>query len=310
MRELDERLGLATLIAEHLSDSRQGLNTQFNLADLLRQSVYSRLAGYEDLNDAVRVSADPTFRLIGSPTLGDRGAALTSTLHWFETELLTREENLVGLMAVNREVLAQAEMPTRAGRIVLDMDSSESPVHGTQEGSAYNGHFESVCYHPLFLFNEHGDCVAAALRPGNVHSADDWDDLLVPEIDRQQAAGTRVAFRADAAFAKPEIARGERKPARSEPTVWFTSVESFAKVLSRHNRELLALITQKQPGSLTELAVLAGRSKSNLSRTLKTMSRYGLVELNEGQGGKLIPRVRYDHVCLDVSLTSTSRQAA
>ena len=205
VRELDERLGLATLIAEHLSDSRQGLHTQFSLADLLRQSVYSRLAGYEDLNDAVRVSADPTFRLIGSPTLWDRGAALTSTLHWFETELLTRAENLVGLMAVNREVLAQAEMPTRAGRIVLDMDSSESPVHGTQEGSAYNGHFESVCYHPLFLFNEHGDCVAAALRPGNVHSADDWDDLLVPEIDRQPAAGTRVAFRADAAFAKPEI---------------------------------------------------------------------------------------------------------
>ena len=201
VRELDERLGLATLISEHLSDSRQGLNTQFGLVDLLRQSVYSRLAGYEDLTDAVRVSADPTFRLIGSPKMWDRGAALTSTLHWFETELLTHEENLVGLRAVNREVLAQAEMATRADRIVLDMDSSESPVHGAQEGSAYNGHFESVCYHPLFLFTEHGDCLAASLRPGNVPSADDWDDLLVPEIDRQQAAGRRVAFRADTAFA-------------------------------------------------------------------------------------------------------------
>ena len=205
VRELDERLGLEALISEHLSDSRQGLNTQFSLADLLRQSVYSGLAGYEDLNDAVRVSADPTFRLIGSSKIWDRGTALTSTLHWFETELLTREENLVGLMAVNREVLAQAGMPTRAGRIVLDMDSSESPVHGAQEGSAYNGHFESVCYHPLFLFTEHGDCVAATLRPGNVPSADDWDDLLLPEIERQQAEGNRVAFRADAAFAKPEI---------------------------------------------------------------------------------------------------------
>ena len=102
-------------------------------------------------------------------------------------------------------MLAQAELATRADRIVLDMDSSESPVHGTQEGSAYNGHFASVCYHPLFLFTEHGDCLAATLRPGNVHSADDWDDLLVPEIERQQAGGKRVAFRADAAFAKPEI---------------------------------------------------------------------------------------------------------
>ena len=205
MRELDQRLGLGTLISEPLNDSRQGLNIQFSLADLLRQSVYSRLAGYEDLNDAVRVSADPTFRLIGSPKLWDRGAALTSTLHWFETELLTQAKNLVGLRAVNREVLAQAEMATRADRVVLDMDSSESPVHGAQEGSAYNGHFESVCYHPLFLFTEHGDCLGATLRPGNVHSADDWDTLLLPEIDRQQAEGKRVAFRADAAFAKPEI---------------------------------------------------------------------------------------------------------
>jgi Transposase DDE domain group 1 len=106
VRELDECLGLASLITEHLTDSRRGLNTQFALADLVRQSVYSRLAGYEDLNDAARLAADPTFRLIGSPKGWDRGVALTSTLHWFETELLTREENLVGLMAVNREILA------------------------------------------------------------------------------------------------------------------------------------------------------------------------------------------------------------
>jgi len=134
VRELEERLGLENFIAQHLSDSRHGLNTQFRLADLVRQSVYSRLAGYEDLNDAERLAADPTFRLIGSPKIWDRGAAPTSTLHWFETELLTREENLLGLMAVNRDVLAQAESPDRADRIVLDMDSSESPAHGQQEG--------------------------------------------------------------------------------------------------------------------------------------------------------------------------------
>ena len=78
VRELDERLGLGKLIGEHLSDSRKGTNKQFRFADLLRQSVYSRLAGYEDLNDAARVSADPTFRLIGSKKNWDRGGALTS----------------------------------------------------------------------------------------------------------------------------------------------------------------------------------------------------------------------------------------
>ena len=211
VRELDERLGLGKLIEEHLSDSRQGLNKKFPLADLLRQSVYSRLAGYEDLNDAVRVSADPTFRLIGSKKNWDRGGALTSRLQSFETGLLASEENLLGLMAVNRELVAQAETTDDCERVVLDMDSTESPVHGQQEGSAYNGHFESVCYHPLLLFNQHGDCLAAKLRPGNVHSADDWDELLLPEIERQQAAGKQVTFRGDAAFAKPEIYESSEK---------------------------------------------------------------------------------------------------
>lgn len=105
------------------------------------------------------------------------------------------------------------------------------------------------------------------------------------------------------------IVRGERKPTKGEPMVWFTSIESFAKVLSARNRELLALIAREKPASLTELAELAGRNKSNLSRTLKTMSRYGLVELKEGQRGTLVPRVPYDRVSLDVSLTSRSRVA-
>ena len=106
------------------------------------------------------------------------------------------------------------------------------------------------------------------------------------------------------------IARGAHRPARDDPKVWFTSVESFAKVLSHRNRELLTLIAREEPQSLTELAMLSGRNKSNLSRTLKTMSRYGLVELNAGKRGTLVPRVPYDQVRLEVSLTSTSQQVA
>ena len=101
------------------------------------------------------------------------------------------------------------------------------------------------------------------------------------------------------------IARGEHTPAKGEPKVWFTSIESFAKLLSEHNRHLLELIAREKPGSLTELAEMAGRSKSNLSRTLKTMSKYGLVELRHGERGRLVPWVPYDHVRLAVSLTST-----
>ncbi|MCP5111901.1 MAG: IS1380 family transposase, partial [bacterium] len=192
------------LIGEHLTDHRAP-NSRLPLVDLFRQSVYSRLAGYEDVNDAERLWQDPTFRLVGSEKIWERGAALTSRLQSFETELLADEENLAGLATINRDLIGKAEAIDSPQLVVLDMDSTEIPVYGQQEGSAYNGHFESTCYHPLLLFNREGDCLAAKLRPGNVHSADGWEDMLLPEIERQQTAGKEVVFRADAAFAKPEI---------------------------------------------------------------------------------------------------------
>jgi len=142
VREWDERLGFGDLIREHLTDPGRGKDPQLPLADLLRQSVYGRLAGYEDVNDAERLSQDPTFRLIGSERIWERGAALTSRLQSFETEMLAEEENF-------------------------------------------------------------------KLRPGNVHSADGWQELLRPEIAWQQKQGKQVVFRAGPrglpAFAKPEI---------------------------------------------------------------------------------------------------------
>jgi Transposase DDE domain group 1 len=204
VRELDERLGFGELIEQHLMDSR-GKNTRLSLADLLRQSVYGRLAGYGDVNDAERLCHDPTFRLIGSARIWDRGAALTSRLQTFETEMLAEEGNFAGLERLNRELIGKAEALGSSDRVVLDMDSTEIPVYGEQEQSAYNGHFESTCFHPLLLFNREGDCLAAKLRPGNVHSAEGWEEVLLPEIERQQGMGKEVAFRADAAFAKPEV---------------------------------------------------------------------------------------------------------
>jgi hypothetical protein len=196
IRELDERLGLGYLIAEHLSDARRGKNTQLPLADLFRQSVYSRMAGYEDVNDAERLSQDPAFRLIGSEKVWDRGVALTSRLQTFETEMLAAEENFAGLVGINRDLIAKVEALDSQQRVVLDMDSTEIPVYGQQENSAYNGHFESTCYHPLLLFNREGDCLAAKLRPGNVHSADDWEELLLPEIyEALEERGVRYAIR-------------------------------------------------------------------------------------------------------------------
>src|SRR5713226_8765094 len=119
--------------------------------------------------------------------------------------MLAEEENFAGLARLNRALIGRAEAMDSGDRAVLDLDSTEIPVYGEQEQSAYNGHFESTCCHPVLLFNREGDCLAAKLRPGNVHSAEGWEEVLLPEIERQQQMGKEIMFRANAAFAKPEV---------------------------------------------------------------------------------------------------------
>ena len=205
-RDLDDALGLTETADECLQESRGGRNVQHRLVGLLRQSVYSRLAGYEDTNDAERLAQDPTMRIIvgrrGGP---ERPAASTNTMSRFETEVLTQDGNVEGLGRLNAKWVDGAMSRTPHRRVILDMDSSESPVHGEQEGASYNGHFGSTCYHPLFVFNQFGDCEGAMLRAGNVHSAHRWRDVLDPILSRYGSTGVRRYFRADAAFAKPDI---------------------------------------------------------------------------------------------------------
>jgi len=281
VRELDERLGFGELIKQHLADPR-GKNTRLPLADLLRQSVYSRLAGYEDVNDAEQLSQDPTFRLIGSEKNWDRGAALPSRLQTFETELLAEEENFAGLARLNRELIGRAEALGSPYRMVLDMDSTEIPVYGEQEQSAYNGHFESTCYHPLLLFNREGDCLAAQLRPGNVHSAEGWEELLLPEIERQQRMGKEIAFRADAAFAKPEVYE-----ALEERGVKYAIRIPANDILQRDIEELL-----KRPvGRPTKKPLVEYKGFLYQAAGWKTARR--VVAKVEHHSGELFPRVGF-----------------
>src|SRR3989454_2178143 len=164
-----------------------------------------RYPRHQDTNDAERLAEDPAFRMLASREQRETSVALTSTLHWFETEVLAEDRNYQGLARLNTALIHHVVTRSATQRVTLDIDSSASPVHGAQEKSAYNGHFESVCYHPLFVFNPGGDCVAAKLRPGNVHSADGWDEVLLPVIDRYRAQGQTVVVRADAAFALPTL---------------------------------------------------------------------------------------------------------
>jgi len=204
-RELDDALGLTDLAGGILSDSRRGRNTRHLLAGLFRQSVFGRLAGYEDVNDADRLAHDPAMRAVVGRQGLDRAVASTSQMGRFETAWLSSVANLAALTDLSGAWIDRVHVRRPQTTIVLDMDSSVSVTHGAQEGSAYNGHFACTCYHPLFVFNQFGDLERCALRPGNVHSADGWRDVLEPVVARYRNKMKRRYFRGDAAFANPDI---------------------------------------------------------------------------------------------------------
>ena len=205
VRELDEVMGLTNIAGDFICEARTGRNVQHELAGLLKQSVYARLAGYEDVNDQEALTRDPAIRAVVGKRALDRNAASSQTVSRFETEILAQEKNIEALASINIAWVDNAVSRSTNKKIVLDMDSSEFPVHGSQEGSSYNGHFGSRCYHPLLVFNQFGDCEGAVLRPGNVHSSDGWKNLLEPIVNRYRKTGKRIYFRADAAFASPDV---------------------------------------------------------------------------------------------------------
>jgi hypothetical protein len=204
-RELDDVLALTTSGGERLAEVRTGRNRRHLLVGLLRQSVFGRLAGYEDVNDADRLCRDPAMRwVVGGKAPMDR-AASASQMGRFEAEWLAGPKNLAALADLPGQWIDAVHKRRQPRVVVLDMDSSESPTYGDQEGSAYNGHFGCTCYHPLFVFNQLGDLERCVLRSGNVHSADGWHAVLEPMIARYRGTVKRLYFRGDAAFANPEI---------------------------------------------------------------------------------------------------------
>src|SRR3954447_22181348 len=152
-RELDDALHLTDTAANTLADARIGKNGRHRITGLLRQSVFGRLAGYEDVNDAERLCRDPAMRwVVGGRTIAG-SAASASQMGRLETKWLSRPENLIALADLPGQWIDKVRRRRAPKTIVLDMDSSESPTYGEQEGSAYNGHFACTCYHPLFVFN-------------------------------------------------------------------------------------------------------------------------------------------------------------
>jgi hypothetical protein len=204
-RELDDALGLSTMAGEALADARTGKNGRHALVGMLRQSVFGRLAGYEDVNDAEKLRHDPAMRWIVGGKAAHGCAASASQMGRFETHWLTADKNLLALAELSGKWIDRVHARRPPKGVILDMDSSVSPTHGEQENSVWNGHYECTCYHPLFVFNQLGDLERCALRPGNVHSADCWESVLKPVVARYKGRVSRIYFRGDAGFANPEI---------------------------------------------------------------------------------------------------------
>jgi hypothetical protein len=203
LREIDVRFGIIEEIGEALADTRSPSHTKHSIVQMIRQRVYQIAAGYEDCNDADFLRVDPALRLsLGKDA--DPGAS-QSMLSRLENDILGNAE---GLKALDEAILRAADALVKKKwkyRFILDVDSTVDRTHGKQEGSEYNGHFKSECFHPILAFTGEGDGLAGVLRPGKVHSTDGTLDLIKPLVDRYRKRFQLFWFRGDAAFAKPGI---------------------------------------------------------------------------------------------------------
>jgi hypothetical protein len=212
--EADAALGLTAALAAVIPDQRR--RGRHRVLDLLRQRIYQIAAGYEDQNDANTLRTDPLLKLVcGRLPESEPDLASQPTFSRFENAFSARDcyrlaEALGEVYLRERE---RAGVPTH---IVLDLDSTDDPTHGQQEGSAYHGYYRHHMYHPLLVFDgETGQIITAILRPGTAHAGAGALAILKRLVRRLRARWPTVTIevRADAGFAKPEIyayCEGER----------------------------------------------------------------------------------------------------
>jgi len=163
-----------------LTDGRTGTNIRHSLTALLRQSIYGRLAGYDDLNDADRLAVDPVLRQVVGGRATEKQVASTSQMGRFETEVLTQAKNLTALMELPGNWIDKVHQRRPIDRIILDLDSSVSETHGQQEGSAYHGYFE---------------CPDVSGLPPAVLFQSTWRPGACPAAERQRGQRPRLAQR-------------------------------------------------------------------------------------------------------------------
>ena len=208
LRSVDEGLGLTVSLARGLVDQRDPQRVRHPRLEQVRQRIYQIACGYEDCDDADFLRHDPALKIaVGRLPGSDQGLSSQPTLSRFENAAGERE-----LKRLNGQLLRTylETRPKPAGRIVIDLDSTDDPTHGQQAFSFYHGFYRQHMFHPLLCFDgESGDLLAVSLRPGNVHAANGVVKMLkriVKQI-RRRWPGVEIVLRADAGFCVPRLYR-------------------------------------------------------------------------------------------------------
>lgn len=215
LRAVDDRVGVSRTLSAFWSEKRQNGKVVHDGLSLIRQRIYALACGYEDVNDATYLRHDPLHRaVIGR----DEVSVLASqpTLSRFENSVSRTVLMRLGLSLMDTILAAQHRRLTgrKVRRITIDLDPSDDPAHGDQEGIAYNGHYQEHCYLPLFAwvsFNDEPEqvAVAALLRSGCSHPTEGSFWVLRQLIGRLRwhFPKARLRVRLDGGFSSPELYR-------------------------------------------------------------------------------------------------------
>ncbi len=207
LAEADTALGLSALVAAHVLEWRKRTG-QHALETLVRQRIFQITCGYEDQDDADTLRHDPLFKLVCG-RLPDTGAPLASQ------PTLSRLDNAMDRRACYRLAVALVQLYLRERerdgvprRIRLDLDGTDDPTHGAQEGTAYHAYYGQHMYHPLLIFDgDTNQLITAVLRPGSVHASRGVVAILkrlIPVL-QQRWAEVQIEVRADSGFAVPAL---------------------------------------------------------------------------------------------------------
>lgn len=206
IRQADDRMGLIKGLTDSIRDIRDVRYVDHDMQTLLRQRIYQVVAGFEDCNDANMLKRDPALKAACERLLSDNDLASQPTLSRLENSMTTKD--LYKIAEYFLDLYIGKKKKEKPKRIVLDMDGTDDPTHGSQQLTFFHGYYDQYMYHLLVMYDaDSGDLITAVVRPGNKHASYGVLSILKRIIRKLKKAlpGTEIIIRADAGFASPQL---------------------------------------------------------------------------------------------------------